>query len=151
MKIILILIMVIVLGAIIVFGVIFLTGELETEPTPTPTPSPTHEPVAYVTPEQICDDYSANAVAAGLKYDGNIIQVSGYIDDIHRASLTGNPVISLGEGGLFSCSVTCEFSKEYEFEIAQLSEGQWVTVQGMFSQYSIFFSTTSLDDCILVR
>jgi len=27
---------------------------------PTPTPTPTHEPVAYVTPEQICDDWSAN-------------------------------------------------------------------------------------------
>ncbi len=146
MKIILILIMVIVLGAIIVFGVIFLTGELELETEPTPTS--TYEPVAYVTPEQICDDYSANEIAAGLEYDGNIIQVSGYIDDIHRASLTGNPVIHFG--GLY-CSVSCGFSKEYEFEIAQLSEGQWVTVQGMFSQYSIFFSTTSLDDCILVR
>ena len=146
MKIILILIMVIVLGAIIVFGVIFLTGELELETEPTPTS--TYEPVAYVTPEQICDDYSANEIAAGLEYDGNIIQVSGYIDNIHRASLTGNPVIFMG--GLH-CSVSCGFSKEYEFEIAQLSEGQWVTVQGMFSHYSILLKNTSLNDCILVE
>ena len=147
MKIILILIMVIVSCAIIVFGVIFLTGELETEPTPTPTPSPTHGPVVYVTSEQICDDYSANEVAAGLKYDGNIIQVSGYIYNISVASFTGNPVISLGG---FYCSVRCGFSKEYEFEIAQLSEGQWLTVQGIFSHYSIFLKNTFLNACILV-
>ena len=143
MKIILILIMVIVSCAIIVFGVIFLTGELETEPTPTPT----YGPVVYATTEQICDDYSANEVAAGLKYDGNIIQVSGYIDNISIASFTGNPVISMGG---FYCSVRCEFSKEYEFEIAQLSEGQWVTVQGMFSHYSILLKNTFLNACILV-
>ena len=103
------------------------------------------EPIK-ITPKQLADEYDENEIAADQKYKGKILEMSGEIDDFGKGIFDA-PYIKLEAG--FLSWVYCYLSKSYEPQLAQLSKGQRVTVQGVCD--GIGFAYPELKDCILVE
>lgn len=118
----------------VVLAVLYTTnGEPVPTPTPSPTPTPTPTPtceagVICVTAKQLCDDYAANEIAADHKYKGQILEVSGTIDEIMRLPLTDEPFLTLYCGLIVD--VWCYFDKADESLMLQVVEGDYVSVRG---------------------
>ena len=92
--------------------------------------------------------YKASEVEADAKYKGKIIKVTGVVDSIGEDTLH-HPYIRLTGGGKHQAwGVRCAFSKKYEPELAQLTIGQTVTVQGKCDGRLI---NVLMKDCRLVR
>jgi len=117
-----------VVGVVLV--VLYATGgEPVPTPTSTPTPTPTCEAgVICVTARQLCDDYDDNEIAADHKYKGQILEVSGTIDEIMRLPLTDEPFLTLDCGLLID--VWCYFDKADESLMLEVVEGDYVSVRG---------------------
>jgi uncharacterized repeat protein (TIGR02543 family) len=96
-----------------------------------------------ITAAQLYYEYDQNPVRADQNYKGKILQVSGWVNNI------GNDYINLDVGGILA-SVDCFFDPEQRPEIAQVSEGQHVTVQGQCDGFSSFFLTVYLRHCTLM-
>ena len=95
--------------------------------------------------EQVCDEFQDNEVDADLKYRDRFLEVSDSIYNITQDAFTDKPVVWLGR---VMCGVRCVFSKQYENDIAQLSDGQNVTIRGWYQDFLL--SDIRLSDCILV-
>jgi len=121
------------------------------EPAPVPTPEAVSVPaptVIEVTASELCSTYKAGELEADAKYKGKIIKVTGVVDSIGEDTLH-NPYIRLTSGGKHQAwGVRCAFNKKYEPELAQLTIGQTVTVQGKCDGRLI---NVIMKDCLLVR
>lgn len=81
-------------------------------------------------PEDLVDEYMANEVAADQRLKGKLIAVTGEIDTVGK-DILDTPYVSLRAGEEFSLrGVQCFFSKADIGELARLSKGQKVTIQG---------------------
>jgi len=90
--------------------------------------------------------YEANQVAADVQYEGKILLVTGVVSSIGKDILS-NPYVVIGDGGKYSLvGVQCFFDKGAESELAKLSKGQTVTIQGKQSGY---FMNVTLSGCSL--
>lgn len=78
--------------------------------------------------DQLYGEYSANEVAADMKYRGQVIEVSGPIQDIGKDILDNAYIVIGGEG--FLDGVQCTFLSNQQLSVAKLSKGQHVTVKG---------------------
>lgn len=78
--------------------------------------------------DQLYSEYSANEVAADMKYRGKIIEVSGRIQEIGK-DILDNAYIVIGGDGFFE-GVQCTFLSNQLLSVAKLSKGQHVTVKG---------------------
>lgn len=88
------------------------------------------EVVGPVTARQLLDDYRANEIRAKQIYEGKVIRVDGVVDSIGE-DLLGDPFVSLTDGSEFSFqSVQCFFADSHRSELARLSKGDRVTLQG---------------------
>ena len=102
----------------------------------------------YVTVGGITGEFEQNEYAATLKYEGNYIEVSGYVQSIGidlrdkpYAALAGTPGASV-----FAPGVNCYFEQEGPHPgLAELREGDYVTIVAEFSFYSSLFSTVYLE------
>jgi len=81
-----------------------------------------------ISAQQLYADYKANEVAADKRYKGKILEVYGEIDNIGK-DITDTIYITL-KGDKYFGSVQCFFSKDHEYQVANLSKGQFVTVKG---------------------
>jgi aspartyl/asparaginyl-tRNA synthetase len=82
-------------------------------------------------------EYKANEVAADAQYKGKTVQVTGIVDSIGK-DILDTAYVTLTEGGEYEMwGVQCMFAEKYESELAQLSKGQTVTIQGKVEGYLI--------------
>jgi len=124
-------------------------------PAPKPAPMPPSEPISVPTPtetevtvQELCSAYKASNVAADAKYKGKILTVTGVVDSIGE-DILHNPYIRLTSGGKHqACGARCVLDKKYEPELAQLTIGQTVTVQGKCDGRLM---NVLMKDCALVR
>lgn len=87
-------------------------------------------PIFQVSSETLYAEYDSNIIAAESKYNDQIILVSGIVDNIGK-DILGSTYIVLPGGDFFG--VQCMFPKSQNSSIAQLSDGQQVTVKGKVS------------------
>lgn len=80
---------------------------------------------------QLYAEYENNEVAADSKYKGQVVVVSGTIQDIGK-DIMDNAYIIVGGMG-FLDGVQCTFTEGENASIARLYKGQQVTVKGMVS------------------
>ena len=120
-------------------------------PTPIPdfpSPSPPSSGVDYnVTVGQIVDEFSANEIAAILKYQNKTIAVSGYISNVSM-SISDEPYVTLKRGpGFYFAGVFCDFPTSALSTLASLVEDEHITIVGEFDDF--FLGAIWLDDCYL--
>ena len=76
-------------------------------------------------------EYEDNEVAADAKYKGEIVLVTGRIQNIGK-DIMDEPYIVIGGDGFLN-GVQCSFAKSEEPSIARLNKGQNVRVKGQVS------------------
>jgi DNA-directed RNA polymerase subunit M/transcription elongation factor TFIIS len=108
--------------------------------------------------EAICDEYDDNEFAADAKYKGKTAVVNGIIFSIGKNDSSGEPFIVIEAGDssdAFSIGfdrVRCLFAVSQIDKIAQLSEGQKVSVKGKVDGYNkISGVSVVLKKCSIVR
>jgi len=98
-----------------------------------------------ITPTKLFAAFEDNEAAANMKYNGNLIQITGTISDI-GTDILGDPYLSF-ETDLLQ-GVTCYFKKYDMEEIAQVKKGQKVTVRGTCDGKLVY---VLLKNCELVK
>ena len=97
--------------------------------------SPAYQEVQSLPPKytlsakQLAKEYHRHEVAADLKYQGEIVLVSGRIQSIGKG-VFGNVYVTIGGGFFFIGSVPCYLGTGSERLAASLSKGQRITVKG---------------------
>jgi glucan phosphoethanolaminetransferase (alkaline phosphatase superfamily) len=95
--------------------------------------SETSEVAIKVTAAKIIADYKANEVSADAIYKGKLVEISGTVDAIAK-DITDTPYITLSSGDPYAFEkVQCMFSNDQESELASISKGQLITLQGRVS------------------
>ncbi len=89
--------------------------------------SPSTE-VIRISASALMDAYDANKVAADAEYEGNILEVTGTIDEIGK-DITDSMYVTL-ETGEMMFFVQCFFADARQDELSGLGKGQNVTVRG---------------------
>ncbi len=129
-------------------------------PVPTPAPAPIPEPsLIRITAVDLWEAYNANEVAADAIYRGNVLEISGRIDEIGKDWLD-NPYINLRTKFseiilpyphdsivMTEGRVKCMFDSKEESQLTQLAKGQEVTVRGECSGYNYY---VEIIDCTLL-
>jgi hypothetical protein len=113
---------------LLVFGILAvgsLDTDTDTQKVSTQTPSYT------LSAHQLYSDYNSNEVAADSKYKGEVVIVTGTIQDIGK-DIMDNAYIVIGGGG-FLDGVQCTFTSGQQSSVASLSKGQKVKVKGEVS------------------
>lgn len=107
-------------------------------------------PISHrVTAGQIIDEYNENEVAADLKYKGKLVAVTGYVDNITNSS-TDEPCVWLSrsqEWEIFAFTVNCYFRSSHQPAVAQLRDGQLITVVGI--GHGAGFFSVKLRECYI--
>lgn len=88
------------------------------------------ENVITVGVEEICKEYAKNEVAADKKYKGNLIKITGRVDDVKKDIMDSLYVTLKRQGDFELCQPQCFFDDEHEDQLANLSKGQTVTIIG---------------------
>ena len=144
----------IVLCTIVVFIVLVsvIVGVSGGKPS-TSLPTDIEIPTIAINAEQLCQAYDVNEVAADAMYKDKILKVSGVVDKIGRDVLLDYPQVELhgAEYGVRRYVVQCTFSKQSEYLVAQLSQGQSVTIQGTCDGREKFMYIISLKNCTITE
>ena len=85
-----------------------------------------------VTAIKLSEDYKANEVSADAKYKGKFVEVSGIIDNIAK-DILDTPYVTLKTDTYSIVGIQCMFDKNSESQLATLSKGQSITLQGEVS------------------
>ena len=101
-------------------------------------------PKFTLTASQLYNAYENNEVAADNKYKGEIVLISGTIEDIGK-DILDKPYITLVTGNILF-NVQCYFEKSNEGQFASLSKGQRVKVKGVVDGK---FGNVTVEDCII--
>ena len=126
--------------AVVVIGVIVaVSGGGEEEKTATP-----------VAVADLIDAYTSNEVSADQQYEDQYLEITGTIASI-GTDLTDTPYITFNKGGMFETnSIQCFFSDDDQVaKVANLSEGQTITIRGTCSGLSLF--NVLIKDCTIVE
>ncbi len=126
-----------VAGVVLFLAIILAASGDDTTTTPTAkTPvkeaASTEQPIV-VTATKLLADYKANEVAADATYKTKLIEVKGTVSTIGKDILDA-PYIALTNGEPYSIeSVQCMFAKTDEPQLATVTKGQSITLQGRVS------------------
>ncbi len=102
-------------------------------PIPTYTPDPIPSPTGTISAVDLVEEFTKNAVAANQRYSGLDLVVEGEVAAIDYDFL-GSPYVSVGSGDLYEFNtVWCMVSDVSD--VAELSIGDEVTVEGTFSEW----------------
>ena len=82
-----------------------------------------------VTAVQMHDDYEANEVAANLKYDGKVLEVSGTIADIGGVDDEAY-YVDLATGDFTLTPTRCYFGRSHLDDITSIPKGDRVALRG---------------------
>lgn len=100
-----------------------------------------------VTAGQLLDEYDANEVAADMKYKGKLIAVTGYVQNITNSS-TDEPGVWLAPSQVWAFfTVDCYFRIIHQPQVAQLREGQLITIVGVCHGEGFF--SVELKECYI--
>lgn len=99
--------------------------------TTTPFPS-----AIIITAAQLYKEYHADQEAANAKYRDKIINVTGVVTEIGINRVDTPYVILTGGGQYEFLGVQCLFIAQDKSKLAQLSEGQSLTIEGICQGYS---------------
>jgi hypothetical protein len=113
----------VVLATFVVLAVGSIDTDTDTQKIQSQTPSYT------LSANRLYDEYESNEVAADSKYKGEVVVVTGTIQDIGK-DIMGDAYIVIGGSG-FLDGVQCTFTKGEQPSVARLSKGQQVRVQGV--------------------
>jgi len=104
----------------------------QSSPNPTAAEQSNASPeVSYtLTADSLYREYEENEVAADAKYKGQVIIISGIIQDIGKDIMDAAYVVLAAEG-LFG--VQCMYAKGEELSVAHLFKGQQITIKGVVS------------------
>lgn len=126
-----------VLAVIVLFIIIGSSGSSST-PTQVANNNSNTAPVTQpeetikITAVKLSEEYDANKVAADAKYKDKLLEVSGTIDSIGK-DILDTPYVTL-QGRQYSLfGLQCMFAKSDEAELATLSKGQSIVLQGRVS------------------
>lgn len=112
----------------------------ESSPTVTSTP-------IRITAGELYSAYDENEVSADAKYEDKILKVQGVVKSVGKDIIDTAYVVLTTGAEHEMWGVQCMFDTEYESQLAQLSKGQVITIQGRCSGYLI---NVLLRDCVLV-
>ena len=117
-------------------------------PPPPDSPPPAPAADSEVTIEQINEAYTKDTAAADRANEGRHFKLSGIVESVGR-DLLDNPYIKLRAADEKAVlRVRCTGSgKEYEARVAELSEGQTISVHGT---YDGFLVNILLKDCTIL-
>lgn len=88
------------------------------------------ENVIIVSVEDICNAYKSNEVAADKKFKGNLVQITGRVDDVKK-DIADSLYVTLKRQDAFEfCQPQCFFDDEHEDQLASLNKGQKITIIG---------------------
>lgn len=90
------------------------------------------EEAIKVSAVSLSQQYDDNKVAADAKYEGKLVEVSGVIDNIGK-DITDTPYVSLKGRTNSLFGVQCMFPRADETQLADLSKGKSITLQGRVS------------------
>lgn len=133
-----------VIAGTLLISILLVLGACGPSPSPAPQPTPS---AIEVTAQELYSAYEANQVAADAKYKDKTLKVTGVVESIGK-DILDTPYITLTSGGQYEVwGVQCMFDEKYEPELAKLTKGQTVTVQGKCDGYLV---NVLLRDCALV-
>ena len=108
---------------------------------------PPTTPEIVVSAETLYVDYQSNAVAADLKYKGNLIKVTGEVTEIDT-SIFGDPVVVFGMDEFNLSGVRATFKESESNNVANISIGQTITIIGTGDGKLVW---ALLEDCYIVN
>ena len=115
----------VILGAFLVLAFGSTDTDRDTQEVQSQAPSYT------LSANQLYSEYDSNEVAADSKYDGEVVIVTGTIQDIGK-DVMDDAYITIGGSG-FLDGVQCTFTESEESSVSRLSRGQQVRVKGEVS------------------
>lgn len=98
-----------------------------------------------ITSEQLHAEYSANEVAADMKFKNIVLNVHGVIQDITK-NLFDTPFVTLRTDQMFF-NVLCKFNDDDLSTLAHLSKGTMVSITGKC--VGMFMHSVILENCLL--
>lgn len=90
--------------------------------------------------------FSDNEISANDKYKGKVVQVTGTVGSVDET--WGSPWVNLDADEWGITSVMCMFPKDAKSQLASLSSGQSITIQGTCDGMSL--GSVSVMDCSIV-
>ena len=103
---------------------------------PTTTQTTTQQPKAMqVSLKRLLDDYKENAVNASLKYEGKLIEITGYVPYMEKEGGEVNLILSVDPDNYLKTYefIRCYFKDEAEIrKVAMLRSGDRATIIGKF-------------------
>ena len=149
-----------ILGIVVVIGVIgaMISGGGNSQPTKTEKETSKQQKVVdnknkkevvKVNIASFISEFDENQLAAEKKYEGKIIEVSGYIQNISE-DITGTPYISLDKTPNPSFNLThikCSFKSSES--LTGVKKGQKITVRGEFVSQDM--GVIQLKNCEIVK
>lgn len=103
-------------------------------------------PALSVSAEDLSKAYGIDELAADDQYKGEIIAVTGKINAI-GTNVVDIPFVKLSGGSIEAWEIQCMFDKDHSNALAQLEEGQVVTIQGKCDGY---YMAIKMKDCALI-
>lgn len=106
-------------------------------------------PEASITAPELLKAFEADSAGANKAYLGKIIAVSGTVKSLEKEA--GAATVVLGEAGTLS-SVRCSMDTAHLAEVANVKEGQSLSVKGAltgFNQDELLGSDVVLNRCVL--
>ena len=101
-----------------------------------------------VTAQKLLDEYDANEVAANMKYKGNLIAVTGYVQSINTDVFTDEPYVSLAPSQDWTLiTVDCYFHISQQAQLARLKKGERITIVGVCHGELIL--SVELEECYI--
>ncbi len=106
-------------------------------------------PAIEVSAVKLAADYNANEVSADATYKGKLVKATGIVSSIGKDILS-TPYVSLSDGKQYSINVVqCMFSRSDEAELAKVSKGSSITLQGVVSGMSMM--NVIVEACQIVK
>ena len=103
----------------------------------------------YVQATSLHQEFNENEVKAGNKYKGKLVRVHGIVKRISKDVLGSGITVHLKASEYFA-TVECQFSEEYAEELALLSSGQEIYIDGTCVGL-ITGRTVYVEECTIFR
>jgi len=86
-------------------------------------------PSIKISAKKLYSDYDANGVSADMKYKGNVLSVTGKINNIDKDFM--DDIYVTLKGDEYFGDIQCYFAESHVQEAANLYKGQTITVKGI--------------------
>ena len=124
------------------------TGSKDSASTPAETTEATKPQGIKVTAKELRDAYEQNEIAAQKKYDGQLVEVTGIVDNIGD-DIFNDVYITLSTGKPLR-SIQCYFEEDAEIDkVATVISGQEITVVGTCKGLAL--TSVTVRDCLFVN